>query len=292
MSGTREIDFAVIGAIARGDEVDANALLFGLRRYRIKESEELRDGLSVALSRALTTYGGAPTLQARASWLRLFVEATAVSNDERLVQAVRDLFARVRREGMAATCVAEVAVSLEARLDAHEMPEGREHLQETIDELERLVARAYRPGAGIAHALDEAPRQIGDGSDHTRTASALLSAYEITGRLPYSMLAEELMRCVSLGDLSNAEGSCSPLLALEPQGLFNSEVARVLCRLATLHEDPEYRKAAVIAPGADYRADAGLLLEADAERARALGAGAAIYALALAELESWRSYAD
>ena len=66
------------------------------------------------------------------------------------------------------------------------------------------------------------------------------------------------------------------------------EMARVLCRLAALHDDADYRAAAVTAPGADYRGDAARVLEAESARALAKGADGAIYALALLELESAR----
>jgi hypothetical protein len=39
------------------------------------------------------------------------------------------------------------------------------------------------------------------------------------------------------------------------------EAVTVLCRLATLHEDPEYQEAAVIAPDTDYAVDAEQLLQ-------------------------------
>ena len=59
----------------------------------------------------------------------------------------------------------------------------------------------------------------------------------------------------------------------------------MLCRLAALHDDPDYRGAAVIADGADYRADASRILEAQAARARAGSASdAAAYGLALLRL--------
>jgi hypothetical protein len=67
------------------------------------------------------------------------------------------------------------------------------------------------------------------------------------------------------------------------------EAARVFCRLAALHADPDYRGAAVIAPGADYRADAARLVTKQSPRARdASPAAAAEYGLALRELFALR----
>jgi len=58
----------------------------------------------------------------------------------------------------------------------------------------------------------------------------------------------------------------------------------VLCRLAALHADEQYRGAAVMAPDADYRADADRMLSAQAERALAGGLDvAAAYGLAVGE---------
>jgi hypothetical protein len=59
-----------------------------------------------------------------------------------------------------------------------------------------------------------------------------------------------------------------------------------LSRLAALHDDPDYRAAAVMVPAADYRADARRLLAAQAAEAMRRGAGGAIYGVALLELES------
>jgi uncharacterized protein YyaL (SSP411 family) len=128
----------------------------------------------------------------------------------------------------------------------------------TIDELERIVGESYEPGEGI-----------GDYADHIRAAAALITAYDVTGRLPYAMLAEELMQ-------ASARMSAGRGFAIE------CEAARVFCRLAALHDDEDYRAAAVIAPDANYRADASRMLTALSRRARA--EGAPIYGLALSEL--------
>ncbi len=59
----------------------------------------------------------------------------------------------------------------------------------------------------------------------------------------------------------------------------------MLCRLAALHDDPGYRGAAVIADGADYRAEASRVLAAESARARAgTPSAAAAYGLALLDL--------
>ena len=65
--------------------------------------------------------------------------------------------------------------------------------------------------------------------------------------------------------------------------------ARALCRLAALHDDADYRKAATIASGADYRADAARMLAAQAPRAQtASTSDAALFGVAQHELMSLR----
>jgi hypothetical protein len=60
-------------------------------------------------------------------------------------------------------------------------------------------------------------------------------------------------------------------------------MARVCCRLAALYADADYRRAAVVAAGLDYAAVAGRMLSAQMAIARARGARAAPFALALGE---------
>jgi hypothetical protein len=138
-----------------------------------------------------------------------------------------------------------------------------------IDELERLVCRAYQPGDGIAHTIHSHAHTRGNLGDHVRSASALLTAFEISGRLPYSMLAEELMQ-TTRRDLQGA-------------GEFVARCVgcRVLCRLAALHADAAYRGAAVIAPDVDYRADAERILVELSSHPLARESGAGEYGLAL-----------
>jgi hypothetical protein len=100
----------------------------------------------------------------------------------------------------------------------------------------------------------------------------LLTAFDVSGRLPYPMLAVELMQTAS----------GRPSHAFEEQ----CDAARVWCRLAALHASAGYRDAAVVAPNADYQADAIRMLSELADEAGRRGASAAIYGFALLELES------
>jgi hypothetical protein len=140
-----------------------------------------------------------------------------------------------------------------------------------VDELERVICRVYRPGEPIAASLSRPDEADGRLEDHVGAASALLTAYAVTGRLPYSMLAEELIQ-IARGLLAAGEfrARCG--------------AARVMCRLALLHDDAEYRAAAVVARGCDYRVEARRLLEALAGSCAQLGSHAAIYGVALDDL--------
>jgi hypothetical protein len=86
------------------------------------------------------------------------------------------------------------------------------------------------------------------------------------------MLAEELMQHSLIDASIDLTTAC--------------EGARVLCRLAALHDDADYLASAIVTPGADYRRDAARLLDARADEAVRCGANGAIYAIAQLELES------
>jgi uncharacterized protein YyaL (SSP411 family) len=212
---------------------------------------------------ALASYEAESSVPGRAAWLSLFRHAATLSDDERLAEAAGCLVASLRRDWRSKTSVADAADSVQACLQAADLdPKGAGALiTAAVDELERIVGQSYGPGEGI-----------GDYADHVRAAAALVTAYEVTGRLPYAMLAEELMQASK--HVAPADGAFS----------IDCEAARVFCRLAQLHDDADYRAAAILAPNADYRADASRILAALAPRAGA--DGAAMYGLALSELLS------
>lgn len=266
----------VLGAAARGDRLDAVALTFLLRQYRDADRPDLSEALGTGLAGALAGYADESTTMARAGWLRLFAEAAAISDDARLADAARALIATLVDGWPSAVTVDEAAASIDACLSAAHLVDPRELIPIAIDELERVVGGAYRPGVGIAHAIGGAAHGRGGFADHVRAASALLTAFELTGRLPYSMLAEELMQ------LSRVDADTHPDCAL------TCEAVRVLCRLAALHDDDAYRGAAVIAAAADYRGDAGRMLDRMSAGVAECGIDAAIYGIALGE---WRARA-
>jgi hypothetical protein len=260
----------IVDAVAQDESVSAEGTMFLLRHYVTSEREDLRDALGVALAQALDAASRDTNLLARAAWLTLFVEAAAIADDERILQAARDLVGGLRADwpidsATAAGLIASAA-SVEACLRASSLFDPSELVPPAIDELERIIGGAYRPGEGLRLAL----------ATHVAAASALLTAFEITGRLPYSMLAEELMQPARR-------------IPANEDIVMQCEAARVFCRLATLHDDIDYRAAAVLAPDADYRGDAARILRAQQSHALAARvAHAALYGIALRELISIR----
>jgi uncharacterized protein YyaL (SSP411 family) len=101
---------------------------------------------------------------------------------------------------------------------------------------------------------------------------ALLTAYDVSGRLPYSMLAEELVQFArrTLWDDAAACFTDTQLDAVE-SCFLNCDAARVLCGLAALHADDGYRAAAVIKPEAAYLDDAARILSTEEGASRGIG---------------------
>jgi uncharacterized protein YyaL (SSP411 family) len=277
----------VVEAVARDEAIDATALTFLLRRYRQTDTDTLRRALEPALARALEARRGATTCRERAAWLALFTEAAAISADERLREAIADLVPPLRHDWTCCRIVGDLALTIDACLNVIDVFDPRDLAPKAIDALEHLVAAAYRPGEGLVHDLDSPHGARGHLADHLGAAGALLSAYVLTWRLPYGMLAEELVQFArrALWDDQDASFRESPdaVTASRPFAL-NCDAVRVLCRLAALHHDDDYRHVAVVAADANYKADAERILSAHAAIAhdRSL-ADAAAYGLALAE---------
>jgi hypothetical protein len=264
-----------LDAIARAEPPGAIALTFLLHHYLATDREVLRDALGDALAGAMARAPAEPSVIGRADWLILFTEAAALAADERLPATVDALVGGLRDEWPAARQVAEAAASVEACLRAADVMDPQDLLPAAIDQLERIVGPAYRPGGGMAGTIDLGAHVRGGLADQVRPASALLAAFERTGRLPYSMLAEELIQ-----DARRGPWEAGDLIV-------HCGAARVLCRLAALHADEAYRSAAVIATDADYRGDASRLLESLSARAldgeRSGPDECAAYGLALGE---------
>ena len=239
----------VAEAVASNEAIEPVAVRFLLSQYIATGRDDLSALVGEALGRALQQRDSvAPPTSAE--WLLLFADASTWSDDERVRTAAAHLLASgdgTRVDVIEAALRAATAIGDWARLAS------------AVDDLERLIARAYEPGDGVASA------------DQFGVASTLLTAFDSTGRLPYAMLAEELVQTSRRreGGCEDAESAC--------------RAAHVLCRLAALHADAEYVKAAVVARGADYRGDCARLLTAHATRALETPRVAARYGFALAD---------
>jgi uncharacterized protein YyaL (SSP411 family) len=153
---------------------------------------------------------------------------------------------------------------------------------DAIDELERIVAAAYRPGRGLARSVDDPGGARGRLDDYVRTSSALLTAFDFSGRLPYPMLAEELMQFARETLWDEGAGVFHDTFdRVQRSFTLNCGAAGVLCRLAALHGRSDYRAAAVIRPDADHAADAARILCSQSDTFREHGVTSASYGLAL-----------
>lgn len=135
-----------------------------------------------------------------------------------------------------------------------------------VDGLERAVRVVYEPGEGLLG---------GSVRDHLRCASALVTGFELTGRLPYPMLAEELLQTVRRRAWSDATQTFSDSFRT------NALAASVWCRVAALHADEEYASRAVLAPEAGYVAEAGAMLRWAGAHYRNHPNDAAVFGLAV-----------
>jgi len=268
----------ILDALACGEPVGAAALQFLLRRYSIEAREELTEPLGSALARELDRQARAGCPEDCETWMAVFSEAAAISDDPRLPRAAAALLdgVRVRWSKREPGAVDVIMRSVEACLLCVNLPEARELAAEAVDALERVVAGAYRPGQGVSHETAPTTYVRGGLADHVCSASALLTAYSLTARLPYAMLADELMQSVLRTPPEEPDGCDAPVM-------LNCELARVYCRLAALHRDDDYRRTAVLPVDEDYAADAGRTLNALAPAVRGWGVEAAPFGLALAE---------
>jgi hypothetical protein len=275
----------VLESLARNQPATPAALTFLLRRYAATGADAVGEALGSALAAALDGAASVEDPRERSAWLSLFVEAAAISEDDRLSDAAAALVARLRGDWPARGELEPAVRSVDACLSAAgALPalfNPRELVPAAIDELEHVIRVVYRPGAGLARTLREPDGARGTLSEHVATASALLTAHAITGRLPYSMLAEELMQ---FAQRTNPEPGASNL----ERFIARSETVRVLYRLAKLHEDEGYRRIAVIAARSDYADDAKRTLAELACTYVDHGADAAIFGIALGELHGLR----
>ena len=271
----------VVAALAREETIDPVALTFLLRRFAATDSDQLRDALrhvlEPALARGLERGALADAAGERARWLMLFAEAFDLSGDERLPGAASVLIAALRSDWGRNADVDRAAESVEGCLVAAHLVDRHAVVPAAIDELERVAGSAYRVGEGLSG---------GGVAGHVRLASALLTAYEITERLPYSMLAEELLQFVRRTSWNGELGRfVEPGHDDRSSFVVNCDAARVFVRLAALHRMEGYRARAVVAPGAAYDDEAARILNALTGCYQEFGIASAAYGLALMEWE-------
>jgi len=267
-TGTRklqasDIESRITGALSRDSALDPRGVQFLLRMYARTGREDLAEHAGLALAAALRDYSTASSPLEQSAWLDTFVDASSLADDPRVAEAITRLTGELRTAWTAGT-VAVAAAALDACVRAAMLDEHRSLAQPAIDQLERIVRSAYRPGSGVGRCADQ-----------ITLAGALLSAYQLSGRIPYSMLAEELV------------AAARPFMDDECDFTIACHAVCALARLAALHGDEHYRRTAVVAPSSDYRREASTLLERwSDETAIGDAAAAAIYGLALLELES------
>jgi hypothetical protein len=255
---------AALSAALRSDAADPVVLRLLVRRYAATGIDAIGNALGPALAAALAgdRHGDA------AAWLHLWADASEVSDDEGIAPAAAEEAARLRAGWSTPAPLEESMRGLEACLAAAPMLD-RASVQAAVDELERLVGARYEPGEGMRGS--GLPGQV-------RSAAALIAGHDATGRLPYAMLADELARFARRRWWRDARGGFE-----DPDPFAAASCAAgVWCRLAAFDADPRYRSAAVPAP-ADWAADTDRLFSAHADEARARGAAAAEYALALSD---------
>ena len=259
----------VLDALGRGDLESPPDLLLLLRRYIATGRPELSEALGSALGRVLDRCTSPDRPEAPApEWLPVFVEAAGISEDERLPVAAASLVAGIRRSWPGRGELLPSFRAIEGCLSAAHLGNEDDVATSAIDELERLVGRSYEPGEGLAgHGVLE----------HAAAASTLLTAFAVAGRLPYAMLAEELIQHARRTWWNENLGGFGEQVAA------NCEMARVLCRMSALHSDGSYRDIAVLAPSADYAKDARRTLARVAPSSDDPCVHAALYALALDE---------
>ena len=279
------------------------ALRLLLRRYAATGRTDLGAALEPALGQALVSIhdllDGAVDLRPgreddSVGWLMLILEAASLSEDHRLPESATRLASTLRARWPSHGPIAVAMRSIEGCLVAASVldppVDGAELIAASIDELERLAGLAYQPGERLCHFIDDSAGTLGTASDHMTTASTLLTAYAITGRLPYSMLAEELIetarqiwwdREAGAFSLRN-DGEIGQEQELEIL-VINCDAARVFCRLATLHADAEYREHAAFNRQVDYVGHARSILAAMASTYRSHGLAAVGYGLAVEE---------
>jgi hypothetical protein len=283
IAAVERLTAAVVEAL-RHETPTPPAVRFLIRRYLATGLEDIRAALEPALTASLELSRQA-SADEQPAWLMMLADAAAVSDDDRIHESARALASVVQAGWGRRQRVRIAAAGVDACLRLNVPGLAEDSVQRSVDELERLVAAAYQPGEGIVEATFEGRPRL---ASQFIVASALLTGFERTDRLPYSMLAEELIQFASRSfrDAAGAgftDGDDAPDTSAASTFAINCEAAAVLMRLAALHASADYRRDAVLAAGADYGRDATHILARLAPAAVELGLAGAVYGLAAAD---------
>ena len=263
----------LLQADARGEPLGPAALTFLVRRYAAGGGDDVRRALERGLTGVLD---GVAAGEREPAWIPMLCEAAAVTDDARVGDAVAALSRALREAWPYRGPMLDAMHGIDACLAAAMFlsggwPDGRDLVAGAVDELERVVSLAYRPGESLPRSLRNPDEPDGGLEEHVAAAAALLTAHDLTARLPYSMLAEELIQPVRRS-------------TDEPGVAARCALARVLGRLARLHDDEEYVRAAIVAPSSDYRAEARIVLDGVAPLAARHSEHAALLGVAMGEI--------
>ena len=122
-----------------------------------------------------------------------------------------------------------------------------------LDALEQVVLAGYRPGLGVSHVVAQGNPVPGLLADQVGLVEALLMAQTATDRLPYSMLAAELMEYATrtMWDetagafrdraTADADGDCGLLRQPMRPFALNCTAAQMLSRLAVVTGRSDHR---------------------------------------------------
>ena len=210
-------------------------------------------------------------LEVNAALLRLYVEAADVLESERYRETAVDVLRYVQ------TCLSDPvdggwagsqrgdtvdrtiysgwnAQMVSAALRAAESLNDPSLGEFAVKSLERVLLAAYRPGAGVAHCDDGDAQVRGLLDDQIQMAGASLDAFDATGNVVYSMMAEELGHYVLRTMWDDAEpGFLDRVGGDDEVGLLkqrakpfvsNCEAASLMGRLAAASGTHEFREKA------------------------------------------------
>lgn len=121
-----------------------------------------------------------------------------------------------------------------------------------IKSLERMLLATYRPGAGVAHYVDDGAHVRGLLADQVAMAAALLDAFDATGNVVYEMMAEELAHFAVrelwdeasglFADRAAGDGEIGLMRRRLTPFVLNCEAAAMLVRLAAASGEPEFAR--------------------------------------------------